>query len=187
MSETDLGAGRDGQGDQPAAAGTTNVAETPARIGPSDGDAVPAYSRPADQVVVALDSDATTGLSPAEAASRLTQYGPNQITSQKPPSIWEVALGQLRDPMNIMLVGVTVVSLVIDQVPTGIVVALLVLLNVLLGTRQELQAQASVDALSKMQVPQARVMRAGQVVLIPAVDIVPGDIVQVEAADIVPA
>ena len=61
------------------------------------------------------------------------------------------------------------------------------MLNVVLGTRQELAARASVDALSKMQVPQTRVVRGGEVLLVPAIDVVPGDVVQVEAGDIVPA
>ena len=108
-------------------------------------------------VVAAFGSDAEHGLSQAEAAARLAQYGPNQITGEKPPSVSAVALAQLREPMNIMLIAVTAVSFVIGEVPTAIVVALLILLNVVLGSRQELKARASVDALSKMQVPQSRV------------------------------
>ena len=75
--------------------------------------------------------------------------------------MWAVALEQLREPMNIMLIAVTAVSFVIGEVPTGIIVALLILFNVVLGSRQELKARASVDALAKMQVPQSRVMRDG--------------------------
>ena len=149
--------------------------------------AVPVYSQEAPDVVAAMGSDGATGLTVAEAATRLAQHGPNQITSEKPPSMWAVALGQLRDPMNIMLVAVAIVSLAIGEVPTALMIALLVVLNVVLGTRQELMAQASVDALSKMQVPQTRVLRGGEVLLVPAVDVVPGDVVNVEAGDIVPA
>ncbi|HET6986389.1 MAG TPA: cation-transporting P-type ATPase [Kribbella sp.] len=147
----------------------------------------PAYSLRTDEVVAAAGSDAVRGLSGTEAASRLSSHGPNEIAAEKPPSLWAVALAQLRDPMNLMLIAVVVVSLVIGQVSTGIIVALLILLNVGLGTRQELTARASVDALAKMQVPQARVIRDGEVTLIPATQVVPGDIVEVEAGDIVPA
>jgi Ca2+-transporting ATPase len=98
-----------------------------------------------------------------------------------------VALQQLRDPMNIMLVAVTVVSFLIGEVSTGVIVALLIVLNVVLGARQELKARASVDALSKLQVPQAKVVRDGSLALVPAVEVVPGDLLQVEAGDIVPA
>ncbi len=138
-------------------------------------------------VVAAFGSDAKRGLGATEAAARLARVGPNAIAGEKPPSVWAVALGQLRDPMNIMLVAVTVVSMVISQFSTAVIVAFLILLNVTLGTRQELKARASVDALSKMQVPQAKVVRDGTLTLVPAVDLVPGDVVQLEAGDIVPA
>jgi Ca2+-transporting ATPase len=150
-------------------------------------DILPPYSRDALDVVASARSDADSGLTGTEAAERLARLGPNQITGEPPPSVWEVALTQLRDPMNIMLIAVTIVSVVIGQVSTGIIVALLILLNVVLGSRQELKARASIDALASMQVPQARVVRDGSVAQVPAVDLVPGDIVQVEAGDIVPA
>ena len=154
---------------------------------PADVGAAPPYLREVADVVQELTTDASNGLSVAEAAARLAQTGPNQITAEKPPSPWAIALGQLRDPMNIMLAAVAVVSLFIGQQSTAVLVAALVLLNVALGTRQELKAQASVDALSKLQVPQTRVRRGGEVLLVPAVDVVPGDLVLVEAGDIVPA
>ena len=146
----------------------------------------PWFAQDADRVVAAMETDAERGLSRSEAASRLSRYGPNQIAAEKPPSLWAIALQQLRDPMNIMLVAVVVVSLLIGQVSTAVIVGLLVLLNVVLGARQELTARASVDALSKMQVPQAKVLRGGELALVAASELVPGDMVQLEAGDIVP-
>jgi len=159
-----------------------SITEKPAGV----GVLAPYLRTPAD-VVQELGTDQAAGLSTEEAAARLASHGPNQITAEKPPSVLAVALGQLRDPMNLMLVAVAVVSLVIGQVSTALLVGFLVLLNVVLGTRQELKARASVDALSKLQVPQTRVVRGAQLLLVPAVDVVPGDVVQVEAGDIVPA
>ena len=150
-------------------------------------DATNAYALEATDVAAALGTDVSAGLTGAEAASRLARLGPNQIAREKPPSVLVVALTQLRDPMNIMLIAVTVVSFLIAQVSTGVIVGLLILLNVVLGSRQELKARASVDALSNLQVPQAKVVRGGALVLVPAVDVVPGDLVQVEAGDVVPA
>ncbi|HEU4330691.1 MAG TPA: cation-transporting P-type ATPase [Lapillicoccus sp.] len=149
--------------------------------------ALPPYTLAAEQVVAAAGSDAERGLDGAEAARRLSSHGPNAIPAEKPPSGWAVAVTQLRDPMNLMLVAVAIISLLIGQISTGVIVGLLIVLNVALGTRQELAARASVDALAKMQVPQARVVREGVVSLIEATEVVPGDIVQVEAGDIVPA
>src|SRR6478609_6018095 len=145
------------------------------------------YVRAATDVVADLDSDPASGLTKDAAAERLARYGPNQITGEKPPSILVVALSQLRDPMNIMLIIVTAVSFVIGQVSTGVIVGLLILLNVVLASRQEMKARASVDALSNLQVPQAKVVRGGGLVLVPAVEVVPGDLIQLEAGDIVPA
>ena len=149
--------------------------------------AVRPYALDVVAVVGELSTDAEAGLTSAEAVARLAQYGPNEISKEAPPSIWAVAAEQLRDPMNIMLIAVVAVSFVIGQVSTGVIVGLLILLNVVLGTRQELKARASIDALANLQVPQAKVVRDGSVTLVPAVDVVPGDLVVVEAGDVVPA
>ena len=158
-----------------------------APVSPTAANAEPAYARSPQAVVSDLGSDIERGLSDAEVAQRQSTYGLNEIAAEKPPSVVAVALGQLRDPMNIMLVAVTLVSILIGEVSTGVIVGLLIVLNVVLGSRQELKARASVDALAKLQVPQARVVRDGQVQVIPATDIVPGDVIDVEAGDIIPA
>ena len=160
---------------------------TPVAPPAATGDAVPPFASSAEDVVAQAGSDATAGLSAAEAAARLASHGPNAIAAEKQASGWAIAAAQLRDPMNLMLVGVVIVSVLIGEVSTGVLVGLLVVLNIGLGTRQELTARASVDALATMQVPQARVVRDSAVMLIPATGIVPGDVVQVEAGDIVPA
>ncbi|MBF5000606.1 cation-transporting P-type ATPase [Nocardia sp. BSTN01] len=145
------------------------------------------HARDADAVVAALSSDRHAGLTSASAEERRRRYGPNKIAAEPAPAPWTVALRQLRDPMNLMLIAVVVVSIVIGEIPTAVVVAVLVVLNVVLGTRQELVARASVDALAKMQSPQARVLRDGVLIQLDALELVPGDIVQLEAGDIVPA
>ena len=129
----------------------------------------PWFTQDPDAVVAALGTDRERGLTQAEAARRLAEHGPNAIAAEKPPSLWQVSLSQLADPMNVMLVIVAVISLLIGQVSVGIVVGALVILNVFLGASQEMKAKASVDALSKMQIPQARVFRDGSLLQI-AVD-----------------
>src|ERR1700754_633900 len=162
-------------------AGVATVSSTP------EAPASSWFAQDQTAVVAALSSDSERGLGTEEARSRLEQHGQNVIRGEAPPSMVQGALGPLRGPMNIMLVAVTAVSFAIGEVSTGILIALLVLFNIVLGSRQELKARESVDALSKLQVPQSRVVRDGSIALIPASDIVPGDIVQVEAGDIVPA
>ncbi|WP_347978281.1 cation-translocating P-type ATPase [Microbacterium sp. ProA8] len=145
------------------------------------------YSQDPDAVIAAFRTDRDRGLTAADAAQRLAEHGPNSITAEKPPSTWQVALKQLADPMNVMLVAVAIISLFINQVSVGILVGALVVLNIVLGTRQELKAKASVDALAKMQIPQAKVVRDGTLLQVAATTLVPGDIVTLEAGDLVPA
>ncbi|MFI2704779.1 cation-translocating P-type ATPase [Cellulosimicrobium composti] len=165
----------------PHASGSPSTSSTGSAEGPAW------YAQDATAVVAALGSDAENGLTAAEARARLERDGPNEIVAEPPPSRWRILLGQLADPMNIMLVAVAVVSVAIGQHPVGVIVATLVVLNVVLGTRQEVQARATVDALARTQTPQARVVRDGSVASVPAVDLVPGDVVQLEAGDVVPA
>ena len=145
------------------------------------------YSQTTDEVISTLNVDRQEGLTGAHATELLSRYGPNEIVSEPPPSVWAVALLQLKDSMNLMLVAVAIVSVLIGELGTGLLVAALVILNVILGTQQEMKARASVDALAQMQTPQARVIRDGTLQLLPATDLVPGDIVNVEAGDLVPA
>ena len=98
-----------------------------------------------------------------------------------------MAKAQIANPMNIMLLIVAIASFAIGQIATGIVVASLVTFNVVMGTNQERKAMASVDALSQLQVPMARVRREGTVEQVDSVGLVPGDILLVEAGDLVPA
>ncbi|ROR97201.1 Ca2+-transporting ATPase [Salana multivorans] len=168
-----------------AGAGTDAGGGTGAGTGPAADR--PWFTRDGEDVARALGSDAAIGLTAAEAAARLERYGPNAIAAEPSPSVWQVALRQLADPMNVMLVAVAAISLFIDQVPVGILVGTLVVLNVVLGSRQELKAQASVDALASLQVPRARVVRGGTLLEIAATDLVPGDLVTLEAGDLVPA
>ena len=91
--------------------------------------------------------------------------------------------GQLSNPMNIMLLIVAVASLGIGQIATGLVVIGLVTFNVVMGTNQELKALASVEALSELQVPHARVRRSGAVEEIESTALVPGDVMLLEAGD----
>ena len=145
------------------------------------------YTRSADSVVTALTSSLQQGLTDAEAEQRLDRYGPNVLPRAPTPTAWRIAVRQWAEPMNVMLTVVALVSALIAQEETALLVGFLVLLNVVLGSRQELKAQASVAALSSMQVPTARVLRSGATLEIPAEKLVPGDMTMVEAGDLIPA
>lgn len=134
-----------------------------------------------------LSVDPQRGLDQSEADRRLAEYGPNEIPREAPPSTWAIALEQLSNPMNVMLVIVAVASIVIGEISTGLIVGALVTFNVVMGTNQERKARASVEALAELQVPTARVRRSGEVAEIESSLVVPGDVVLLEAGDLVPA
>jgi Ca2+-transporting ATPase len=150
-------------------------------------EAVDWYALDVAEVTARLGIEPERGLSGGEAQQRLAEYGPNQLPTEPAPSLWQVALGQLSNPMNIMLVIVAIASLSIGQIATGVLVALLVTFNVVMGSSQEMKARASVEALAQLQVPMARVRRDGSIQQIPSTDLVPGDAVLLEAGDVVPA
>ncbi len=145
------------------------------------------YGRSADDAATLLQVDPERGLDGDEAASRLAQFGPNALASEPPPSVWAVAKVQLTNPMNIMLLIVCIASFAISQVATAIVVLALVTFNVVMGSNQELKARASVEALAQLQVPRARVRRSSRLEEVESLELVPGDVVQVEAGDVIPA
>ncbi|MET0911285.1 MAG: cation-transporting P-type ATPase, partial [Ilumatobacteraceae bacterium] len=126
-----------------------------------------------DEVVGRVGVDPATGLDAGEVERRLTEFGRNEVAGEPPPTLWAVAKGQLLNPMNIMLLVVSVASLAIGQVATGVIVLALVSFNVIMGTNQERKALASVEALQQLQVSHARVRRDGKVQEIHASGVVP--------------
>jgi Ca2+-transporting ATPase len=128
------------------------------------------------------------GLTSAEASERLTRYGPNRFAEAKTESRWHAFLRQYRDPMQIVLLVAGLISIYpVKQPGTGIAILLLTLLNAVLGLNQEGKAAAAVSALQKMMIVKARVRRDGALAQLPAEQLVPGDVVAIEAGDVVPA
>jgi P-type Ca2+ transporter type 2C len=131
--------------------------------------------------------DAATGLSPAEVERRLKQFGPNKFAEAKKVPGYISFLNQYKDPMQIVLLAAAIVSLIIQQWSTALVLVILTLFNAFLALRQEGKAEASVAALQKMLIVKSKVRRGGQIMELAAEQLVPGDIVVLEAGDRVPA
>jgi P-type Ca2+ transporter type 2C len=141
-----------------------------------------------DDALKAQGVDQAAGLSAAEVATRAAKYGPNKFADQARESRWHVFLRQYRDPMQVVLLVAGIICLFLPgQIPTGILLILLTLLNAWMGVNQEGKAEDSVAALQKMMVVKARVTRDGQLIETSMDALVPGDIVNVEAGDLVPA
>lgn len=128
------------------------------------------------------------GLTSDEAAERLARYGPNKFAEAKTESRWHAFLRQYKDPMQIVLLAAGVISIYpVKQPGTGVMILLLTLLNAMLGLNQEGKAAAAVAALAKMMIVKAKVRRDGALAQLPAEQLVPGDVVSIEAGDVVPA
>ena len=128
------------------------------------------------------------GLTSAEAEARRAKYGANKFAEAAKEPRWQAFVRQYKDPMQIVLLAAGVVSLFLPgQVPTGIVLIALTLLNAAMGLNQEGKASASVAALQKMMIVKAKVRRDGSLAEVPMEELVPGDIVNIEAGDLVPA
>jgi P-type Ca2+ transporter type 2C len=141
-----------------------------------------------EAVLAELGVQAGTGLSDQAAAARAAQYGPNRMAAAEVEPRWRAFARQYRDPMQIVLLVAGLVSLYpVKELETGILLIALTLFNAVLGLRQEGKAASAVAALQKMLVLKARVLRNGSLEELPAEQLVPGDIVSVEAGDIVPA
>ncbi|HSP74893.1 MAG TPA: HAD-IC family P-type ATPase [Cryobacterium sp.] len=145
------------------------------------------YALAPDAVASRLRSDPAQGLSAAEAEQRLQQHGPNALTATKAESVWKRFFTHYRDYMQIVLVVAAAVSLVIDEYGTAVGLFVLTLFNAWLGYHQEGKAEEAAASLGKMMKSVAKVRRDGDIAEIPADQIVPGDIVVVDAGDRVPA
>jgi P-type Ca2+ transporter type 2C len=165
---------------------TTHIGAPAPGLAPDDAGPV-WHTLSADGVLRAEKVDEQSGLSSAEAAARADQFGPNKFDAGKSEPRWRAFLRQYTDLMQIVLLAAGVVSLLLQEWETGIVLIALTLFNAVLGLQQEGKAAAAVSALQKMMIIKAKVMRDGELQEIAAEQLVPGDIVSIEAGDIVPA
>ncbi len=145
------------------------------------------YELPGDEVAASMEVDPARGLTSDEAARRFERYGPNRFAEAKTEPRWRAFVRQYHDVMQIVLLVAGIGSLALTQWGTGIMLLLLTVFNAILGLRQEGKAAAAVAALQKMMIIKAKVHRDGALAELAAEELVPGDIVSVEAGDIVPA
>ncbi|WP_229830775.1 cation-translocating P-type ATPase [Actinoplanes ianthinogenes] len=140
------------------------------------------------EALQAENVDQQRGLSSDEAAQRRERYGPNKFAEAKKEPWWRSFVRQYADPMQIVLLAAGIGSLYpLKQWGTGVMLIALTLLNAFLGLHQEGKAAAAIDALQKMMIIKTRVRRDGKLEELPAEELVPGDVVLIEAGDVVPA
>lgn len=144
------------------------------------------YQMDAASVLKEMDSK-EEGLSRQEAKHRLQEYGENALQEGKKKSALQVFAEQFKDLLVIILLIAAVISMVSGNVESTIVIIAVLIMNAILGTVQHEKAQKSLESLKSMSAPNAKVMRDGQKVEIPAREVVPGDILLLEAGDLTAA
>ena len=145
------------------------------------------YYFTAEQVLKELDTNIATGLGKAEARQRLDSHGPNRLLEKPPKSPWLLLLDQFKGFLILVLIGAAVFAGVIGNIKDALVILVVVVINALLGFYQEYRAEQSLAALKKMLAPEAEVRRDTKTEMIPAEQLVPGDIVLLDAGDRIPA
>ena len=151
------------------------------------------YLESKDKVLGELSSSEESGLTAAEASSRLSQYGPNELEKEEKTPLWKRFFEQMADPMVIMLIVAAVISAVTGMVQGEpewadvIIIMAVVIINSVLGVVQEAKSEQALEALQQMSAAQSKVIRDGKMEHLPSAELVPGDIVLLEAGDSVPA
>jgi len=141
----------------------------------------------AEEALEQLDVSVETGLSSAEAESRLGAYGPNQLKEAPPTTIWQMLWEQFRDFVVMLLIVAAVVSALLGDWVEAAVIMAIVVLNAALGVFQNRRAAEELAALRQLAAPEANVLRDGSRISIPGRELVPGDIVFLEAGNYIPA
>lgn len=134
-----------------------------------------------------LEADLSAGLNSQEATGRLAKYGPNQLQEKKAISPWKIFLGQFEDFIIWVLVGAAVVSGFLQEWVDALAIVAIVVINAILGFIQEYRAEKSLAALKKLSSPMSKVIRDGGHAVISSFELVPGDLIELEAGDNVPA
>ena len=150
------------------------------------------YKLSVDETLNELNAE-SAGLSSERAAERLAQYGPNKLKEAEKPGFWKRFLTQLKDPMLLILLAAAGVSALTGAIAgesewaETIIILAVVLLNAVLGVLQESKAEAAIEALQTMTAATCKVLRDGKKAVLHSDELVPGDVILLEAGDAVPA
>lgn len=148
------------------------------------------FTKSKEEVLRSLDTNATAGLSSQEVEKRLQSFGRNELEVKKKESLLKKVIGQLEDPMIIVLLIAAFLSYVssgFEDWIDSVIILLIVVINAIISISQENNANKSLEALQKMSAPLAKVIRNGKLEHVETATLVPGDIIELEAGDLVPA
>ena len=150
------------------------------------------FNKTVEEVEKDLSTNIDNGLSQDEINKRLAKYGLNELRGEKKKSLFVKFLEQFKDFMIIILILAAIISGAIsiaqgEAITDSIIILIVVIANSIIGVAQEAKAEKSLEALQKLSGHEAKVIRSGNIEVVPAKDLVPGDIVILETGDYVPA
>ena len=152
------------------------------------------YDKSRKEALEQLLSDEHSGLNSSEVLARQEKYGPNKLREKKKKTLFQRFLAQFKDVMILILIAAAIISFVVactegnpKEFIEPALILLIIILNAVMGVLQESKAEKALDALQSLSAPHARVIRDGKEEIIDAADLVPGDIIRLEAGDFVPA
>ena len=145
------------------------------------------YAQTTEKVLESLNSSADKGLSSREAKERLEKYGYNELQKEKGVTILSLLLNQFKNALIVLLIFAAILSIFLGEFLDSMAMFGIIALTVILGFIQEYRAEKAIEALEKISAPTAKVLRDGKTVKIPAREVVPGDILLLEAGDIISA
>lgn len=145
------------------------------------------HTQSTQQVIDEFGVDIESGLTEEEARQRRSQYGPNKLQTHKRKSIFMMFVAQLQDVLIYVLMGAVIITMLMGEYVDGIIIMAVILINATLGVVQEVRAGNAIEALRNMASPKALVKRDGQTKEIDSEDVVPGDIIVLDAGRYIPA
>ena len=145
------------------------------------------FSKSIEDVLKEIDVDAASGLSEEEAKIRLEKYGPNKLTAKKKKNIFQLFIAQLQEWLIYILFAAVIITLFMGEYIDAIIITLVIITNAVLGVIQEVKAGKAIEALQKMSFPKALVRRSGEVKEINSHEVVPGDILILDAGRFISA
>ncbi|WP_238904285.1 cation-translocating P-type ATPase [Clostridium sp. YIM B02506] len=145
------------------------------------------FSKTSETVLKELNSNISTGLSDEEAKKRLSEYGPNRLSTKKKKTLLQLFISQLADVMIYILFGAAIISAMVGEISDSIIILIVIFINAIIGVVQESKAEKALEALKELSTPKAIVKRGGELKEVPSEEVVIGDIVVIDAGRFIPA
>lgn len=145
------------------------------------------HSKSREDILKELGVDPKQGLPHQEAGERLEKHGPNKLKGKPKKSLLSLFLAQLKDMLIYVLLGAALITMVIGEYVDAVIILIVVVLNAVIGVVQEYKAEKAIEALQQMTTPKSLVKRDGEVIEISSEELVPGDIVIIDAGRYIPA